>query len=117
MTLPLTAERPPLTEDEHGAIRVTGTRVSLEMVVSAFQSGMTAEEIAGRFDTLDLADVFGVLRYYLRHRTEVDAYMIRRDAEAVELRRTIEAGQKPFPSREELFARKAARDGQPHPRR
>src|SRR5437764_700404 len=61
MSITLTAERPPLTEDETGSIRIAGTRVPLELVVSAFNRGLTAEQIVGRFETLQLADVFAVL--------------------------------------------------------
>jgi uncharacterized protein (DUF433 family) len=106
MSLTLAAEAPPLTADEHGTVRVTGTRVMLELVVRAHQRGMTPERIAERFDTLTLADVYAVVGYYLRHRAEVDEYLRRREAEADELRRRIEATQRPFPTRAELLARR-----------
>jgi uncharacterized protein (DUF433 family) len=112
MSFTLTAEPPPLAEDESGAIRVAGTRVLLEMVVRAYQRGMTAEQIAEWYDVLELADVYGVLRYYLRHKDEVDAYVARCEAEAREIRRKIEERQGPQPSREELIARLNAQRGE-----
>lgn len=43
------------------------------------------------FDTLDLADVYAVIAYYLRHGAEVDAYLAEQRRLADEVRREIEA--------------------------
>jgi Protein of unknown function (DUF433) len=40
------ARLPPLTTGSDGVVRVTGTRVPLETIVTAFDGGATAEEIA-----------------------------------------------------------------------
>jgi uncharacterized protein (DUF433 family) len=109
MALTLAAEPMPLTKDEHGSIRVGNTRVLLEFVIHAFQAGASAEEIARRFDSLERADVYAVLAYYLRHRDEVDEYMRCREAEAAETRRQIESDMPQRVSREELNARWAKR--------
>ena len=42
--LAIAAEPVPLEEDAHGVIRIGGTRVTLDTVISAFQEGLTAEE-------------------------------------------------------------------------
>ncbi len=86
MSLSLQADPLPLRADEHGSIRIGNTRVLLELVIRAYQSGLNAEQIAERFDTLEMADVHAVLAYYRRHRSEVEAYMQRRQAEAEEIR-------------------------------
>ena len=39
----------PLTLTEDGTIRITGTRVSLELVVNEYEQGATPEEIAVSF--------------------------------------------------------------------
>jgi uncharacterized protein (DUF433 family) len=88
----------PLKEDEHGAIRVSGTRLLLELVVRRFQEGATPESIVESYDGLPLADVYAVLSYYLRHTDEIDAYLQRREAEAREVRQQIEAEQPPRPN-------------------
>jgi uncharacterized protein (DUF433 family) len=111
MSLILTADPLPLRADEHGSIRVGNTRVLLELVIRAYQDGATAEQIAKRFDTLDLADVHAVLAYYLRHRGEVEGYLSRREAEAEATRQRIEAEMPRSVSREELMARWAKRQG------
>lgn len=68
------AQRPPLHEDAHGVIRVGSTRVSLESVVTAFDSGASAEEIVESFPNLDLVTVYGTLAFVLTSRSAVDEY-------------------------------------------
>jgi hypothetical protein len=58
---------------------------------------------------LDLADVYAVIAYYLRHRAEVDAYLQEREQQAREIRRQIEARFDPTGVRERLLARRQAR--------
>jgi hypothetical protein len=45
----------PLEFGDDGVIRVRGTRVTLETVLSAFADGVTAEEIAQRYPSISLA--------------------------------------------------------------
>jgi uncharacterized protein (DUF433 family) len=87
------AERVPLRMDETGSIRVGNTRVLLDLVISAHNTGVTPEQIVEAYPTLDLADVYDVIAYYLRHRAEIDDYIAERGIEAEELRRKIEANQ------------------------
>jgi hypothetical protein len=61
------------------------------------------------FDTLVLADVHAVISYYLRHREEVRAYLKRRAQEAEALQTRIET-ERPRVSREELLARRDAKE-------
>jgi uncharacterized protein (DUF433 family) len=56
-------------------VRIGGTRVALEQVVEPFRQGVTPEEIALRYATLDLADVYATVAYYLHHREPVDEYL------------------------------------------
>jgi uncharacterized protein (DUF433 family) len=91
MTFPTHADTPPLEEDESGAVRVGNSRVLLELVIRAFNSGATPEAIVERYDALALRDVYAVIAYYLRHRDEVDAYLVQRERHAEEVRRRIES--------------------------
>jgi uncharacterized protein (DUF433 family) len=86
-------EAPPIREDASGALRVGDWRVLLELVISAFQDGATAETIVQRYSTLALSDVYGVIAYYLRHRGEIEDYLARREQRAGEVRQRIEASQ------------------------
>ena len=87
------AEAPPLREDAAGALRVGASRVLLELVIRAFQDGATPETIVQRYSTLALPDVYAVIAYYLRHRSEVDGYLARRERKAEEVRQRVEAQQ------------------------
>jgi len=109
MNMPIQAVAVPLFDDEQGGLRVTGTRVLLERIVHAFEDGATPEGIVQSYDTLQLADVYAVLTWYLRHKAEVEDYLRRRAQEAEAIRRTIEAKQ---PDRAELRARLMARRAQ-----
>jgi uncharacterized protein (DUF433 family) len=99
----------PLRVDEHGVVYVGDSRVKLDAVIWAFHNGQRAEEIARGYPTLELADVYAVLAYYLRHRGEVDAYIQAHQEECDRLRREIEAKQ---PDRSGLRAKLLARKAQ-----
>src|SRR5438477_12467837 len=107
--LPLHSEVPPLRVDEGGAVRVGKSRISLDLVVEQYEDGMTPEDMVRTYDTLALADVHAVIAYYLRHRDEVRAYLKRRKEEAEALRAKLEA-DRPRVSREDLLARRCARE-------
>ena len=66
-TLPLTTV--------NGIIRIADSRVGLDVVVDAFHQGATPEEIALNYDTLNLADIYAVIAYYLANRQAVDNYV------------------------------------------
>jgi uncharacterized protein (DUF433 family) len=93
MTFPVQSEAPPLREDAAGALRVGKSRVLLELVLRAFQDGATPETIVQRYSTLALADVYAVIAYYLRHRSEVEAYLARREQQAEEVQQRTDSRQ------------------------
>jgi uncharacterized protein (DUF433 family) len=105
--LPATADV-PLVTDSHGAIRVRGTRVTLETIVTAFCAGATAEEIAQRFPTVALADIYQIIAHYLNHTTEIDAYRSQRQSEAAALKCEVETRFDPVGVRDRLLARRKA---------
>ena len=110
MAFALVADPVPLQMNSDGVLRVGGTRVTLDTVVGAFEDGATPEEIVHQYPTLDLADVYAVLGYYLRHRAEVEVYLHRRRQQAQQVRQQNEAR---FPSagiRERLLARRRTKE-------
>ena len=100
------AEAPPLREEATGAVRVGSSRVLLELVIRAFQDGATPESIVQQYSTLSLADVYAVIAYYLRHRSEIEAYLARREREGEETQQRIESQQDLRGIRERLLARR-----------
>ena len=108
MTLTIVTETVPLVTDVEGVIRVGKTRVTLDTVVSAFLDGATAEEITYQYPSLDLADVYSVIAYYLRRRAEVDAYLQQQRERAEKVRKQNESRFDPSGIRDRLLARRAS---------
>src|SRR5207249_4933247 len=87
----------PLRVDETGTIRVGNTRITLDVVMTFLQNGMTPEQLVSEhYPTLTLADVHGLLAYYYRNQVELDAYLERRRDEADQLQKEMEAKQPTF---------------------
>jgi uncharacterized protein (DUF433 family) len=115
MTISLQADPPPLRIDEQGAVRVGNSRVTLDVLIEEYEGGASPEAIVRAFDTLEKADVYAALAYYLRHQDEVKAYLRRREAEAVEIQRKLEAAGMTWPgARETLSARRAQGEHDDH---
>ena len=112
----LSADPPPLRLDDGGAIRIGKSRVSLDVIVEQYENGMSPEDMVRAYDTLELADVHAAIAHYLRHSDEVRAYLSLRNKEAEVLRAKIEA-EHPRISREELLARRSARENADAPAR
>jgi hypothetical protein len=85
---------------------VPGTRISLDILVTAFKRGQSPETVHENFETVALADVYAILTYYLRQQTEVEVYLVEQARERAEIRVRIEAA---FPPEEGLRARLLAR--------
>jgi uncharacterized protein (DUF433 family) len=106
MNLPAVFDPVPLVVADDGrVIRVAGTRVTLDTLVGAFKHGATAEEIAQDYPAVSLADVYAVIAYYLRHRSEIEVYLAKRALEHAELRREIQGRPVYQELRERLLAR------------
>lgn len=77
-------------EQQDGAYRVRGTRVSLDSVVYRFLEGLSPESIQSDcFPTLTLEQVYGAITFYLANRAEVDEYLRRSDEEFEDFRRRL----------------------------
>ena len=96
----------PLAMSKDGVVHLVGTRVTLDSVLAAFNSGSTAEEIAQQYPSLVLADIYAVLAYYLRRQTEVDQYLHERQALSEDTRMENEARFDPRGLRARLVARR-----------
>jgi uncharacterized protein (DUF433 family) len=99
-------EQVPVHTDADGVIRVGGTRVTLDTLVAAFDAGATAEEIVQQYPSIALADAYSVIAYYLRHQSEIRAYVTRRQHQAAEVREENERRFDPSGVRDRLLARR-----------
>lgn len=96
----------PLTTGEDGVIRVTGTRVTLDSIVAAFDAGATPEEIVQQLPTVDLAMAYATIAYVLMHRREVEDYLAGRSRDAAAVREATEKRFAPNGIRARLAARR-----------
>jgi uncharacterized protein (DUF433 family) len=103
----VTTETIPLRTDAEGVMRVGSSRVTLDTVVATFLEGATAEEIAQQYPSLQLADVYSVIGYYLRRQSEVEAYLNRRRQQAARVRQQNERLFDPNGIRERLLTRRS----------
>ena len=97
-------------EMRNGGYYVTGTRVSLDSIVSCFSGGDAAETIWRNFPSLTLEQVYGAIAFYLSNRDDVDRNI--REGEEL-IYATIPSLEK---SRPEVFTR-LARDREASGRR
>ena len=98
----------PLRVEPNGAVRVSGpqTRVNFELVVWGYKAGETLEEIQYRLPTIELADIYAVIAYYLRNKEEVEAYLQKIEEDWEQLDAELDAR---YPDRHEHMARIRAR--------
>jgi uncharacterized protein (DUF433 family) len=109
MSLAGATEVIPFRVDTDGVARIRGTRVPLETVVAAFKDGATAEEIVQQYPSLNLADVYSVIGYYLRQSPELIEYLQQRKAHAELVRKQNEARFDLKGVRNRLLARRTSK--------
>ena len=98
----------PLSIDTDGAVRVGGTRVTLDTVIHAFRDGATPEEIVEQYPSIGLDIAYHVIGYYLKNRATVDAYLAEREQKHTRVKIENETRWKPAGTRERLMARRQA---------
>lgn len=74
-------------EQQEGAYRIAGTRVSLDSVVYAFRRGASPESIQRSYPTLNLEQIYGAIAFYLARAEEVDRYLLAGEEKFEEMRR------------------------------
>ena len=104
MSLTITTEPIPLATDSGGVVRVGGTRVSLDTVVTAFNHGATAETISQQYPSVALSDVYAVIGFYLRNRSKVEGYLQEREEQGKSVRQINESKTDAESIREQLAA-------------
>ena len=80
-----------LTVTADGTIRVGDSQVSLESVLHHFNLGAAPEEISQMFPSVQLADVYAVIAYYLSHRDLVENYLRQQEVDGDRVQAEIES--------------------------
>lgn len=81
-------------EERNGGYYLTGSRVALDSIVTAFQRGAAPESILRSFPVIgSLVKVYGALTFYLENQTAVDRYLREQDA----LADSLAGKQSPLP--------------------
>ncbi|GAP98538.1 hypothetical protein NIES2104_50930 [Leptolyngbya sp. NIES-2104] len=104
------AESAPLQANEDGVILIGGTRVTLDTVAAVFNQGATAEEITYRYPSLNLADVYATIAFYLKHQSEVESYLQQRQQKSQEIREMNQARFDSQGLRNRLLARRTEQE-------
>ena len=79
-----------LTVTADGTIRVGDSQVSLGSVLYHFKMGAVPEEISQMFPSLQLADVYAVIAYYLSHSDVIEDYLRQQEADGDRIQAEIE---------------------------
>jgi uncharacterized protein (DUF433 family) len=64
-------------EERDGEYYAARTRVPVGVVIAAWKRGDVPERIVEQFPSLSLADVYGVITYYLDHEADLQAHFAR----------------------------------------
>jgi uncharacterized protein (DUF433 family) len=56
-----------------GKLRIDGTRMTVNQIVTLYHQGFTAEQIADQYEQLSRREVYAVLAWYQDHQEEFDA--------------------------------------------
>jgi uncharacterized protein (DUF433 family) len=109
MSMLETTIKSPLTQWDDGTFRITGSRVPIDTIIYHFKLGATAEEIGYKFPSLQLADIYGAIYYYLANRGEVEEYLRKQEAEGDAVQQRIESDPEYQQSKAEMRERLLAR--------
>ncbi|MCR4313471.1 MAG: DUF433 domain-containing protein [Candidatus Roizmanbacteria bacterium] len=83
----------------------------MDSIVNAFIKGETAEEIAQQYPSLNLGDIYAVIGYYLRRKSEVEAYLQQRCQQMQNIKKNNEKRFDPQGIRIRLQARRGRNGG------
>jgi len=73
-------------EQRDGGYWIVGKRISLASVVYEFRNSAAPESILRSYPLLTLEEIYGAITFYLSHQEEIDAYLLKREAEFAEQR-------------------------------
>jgi uncharacterized protein (DUF433 family) len=78
-----------------GCLRIDGTRMTVNQIVTLHKQGLTVEQIVEQYPKRTLSEVYGVLAWYHEHKAEFDEELAA-EAEADEaVVRQMQGGSSP----------------------
>ena len=84
----------PLATDADGTVRVRGSRLVFDLIVRAYWNGATPEDMARIYETLDPADAYLIVGFYLKNRPMCDEFLRERERSAAGTQAQWEAASK-----------------------
>lgn len=90
---------------QNDIIYMANTRIPIDTVIARWQQGYNPEQIHEGFPTLNTADIYAAIGYYLQHRVEIDAYLREREDQAERQREEDERRNPTDGLREKLLKR------------
>lgn len=72
-------------ESREGNLYVGHSRVTLQTLIEAWQSGRTPEQLHDSFPTVPLVAIYGAITHYLEHKDEADAFF--RESDEIDAQR------------------------------
>jgi uncharacterized protein (DUF433 family) len=70
-----------------GRLRIEGTRITVNQIVTLYKQGYNAEEIADQYPHLTMAQVYAALLHYHTNQQEIDSDLATEKKEAEKLER------------------------------
>jgi uncharacterized protein (DUF433 family) len=70
-----------------GRLRIEGTRITVNQIVTLYKQGLTPEGIADQYSNLSLAQVYTALAYYHANKEEIEIDLADEKEEAIRLER------------------------------
>lgn len=88
-----TTQTIPLTKWQDGSIRVKESRLPIDGIIYAYREGEIPESIFDSYpsEAYTVADIYAIIAYYLSNKPKFDRYLAKREKEALEIRKKIEA--------------------------
>src|SRR5262249_19678954 len=83
-------------EERDGEYYAARTRVPIGVVIAAWKRGDAPERIVEQFPSLSLADVYGVITYFLDHEQDLQAHFVRLRDEYERARQAAHAARPDF---------------------
>ena len=68
-----------------GRLRIDGTRITVNQIVTLYKQGYSPEEIADQYSHLSLAQVYTALAYFHANKEEIEADLDAEKEEAIRL--------------------------------